>query len=97
MKIQSILLGAGTAVLLGIGSVAAQAQPSENAKELYEENCLSCHGSEIFTRDGRMVTSLDGLERQVQRCETALGLRWFDEDIKDVAAYLNHHFYQFER
>ncbi|NCC30274.1 MAG: cytochrome c [Gammaproteobacteria bacterium] len=97
MKIQSLLLGAGTAVLLGIGSVAVQAQPSEKAEELYEENCLSCHGSEIYTRDGRMVTSLDGLERQVQRCETALGLRWFDEDIKDVASYLNHHFYSFER
>lgn len=97
MKIQSTLLGAGTAVLLGLGSVTAQAQPTENAEELYETNCLSCHGSEIYTRDGRMVTSLDGLERQVQRCETALGLRWFDEDIKDVASYLNHHFYSFER
>ncbi|RKT46737.1 c-type cytochrome [Thiocapsa rosea] len=97
MKIQSILLGAGTAVLLGLGSVTAQAQPSEKAEELYETNCLSCHGSEIYTRDGRMVTSFDGLERQVQRCETALGLRWFDEDIKDVASYLNHHFYSFER
>ncbi|MFB1486198.1 MULTISPECIES: cytochrome c [unclassified Thiocapsa] len=97
MKIQSILLGVTTAALLGLGSVAAQAQPSENAGELYEENCLSCHGSEIYTREGRMVTSIDGLERQVQRCETALGLRWFDEDIKDVAAYLNHHFYSFER
>jgi mono/diheme cytochrome c family protein len=97
MKIQSIFLGVGTAVFLALGSVAAQAQPSENAEELYEENCLSCHGSEIYTREGRMVTSLEGLERQVQRCETALGLRWFDEDIKDVAAYLNHHFYQFER
>lgn len=97
MKIQSILLGAGTAVLLGLVSVSAQAQPSEKAGEIYEDNCLSCHGSEIYTRDGRMVTSLDGLERQVQRCETALGLRWFDEDIKDVASYLNHHFYSFER
>ncbi|QVL49363.1 MAG: cytochrome c [Thiocapsa sp.] len=97
MKIQSILLGAGTAVLLGLVSVTAQAQPGEKAGEIYEDNCLSCHGSEIYTRDGRMVTSLDGLERQVQRCETALGLRWFDEDIKDVAAYLNHHFYSFER
>ena len=99
MKIQSILLGAGTAVLLGLGSVTAQAQaqPTENAEQLYEEYCLGCHGSEIYTREGRMVTSLDGLERQVQRCETALGLRWFDEDIKDVASYLNHHFYSFER
>jgi hypothetical protein len=96
MKIQFIFLAA-TAILLGVGSLTAQAQTSENAEELYETNCLSCHGSEIYTRDGRMVTSLDGLERQVQRCETALGLRWFDEDIKEVAAYLNHHFYQFER
>ncbi|UHD16185.1 c-type cytochrome [Thiocapsa bogorovii] len=99
MKIQPRFLAAAAAaaLLLGLGSVTAQAQPTENAKELYEDNCLSCHGSEIFTREGRMVTSLDGLERQVQRCETALGLRWFDEDIKDVATYLNQNYYNFER
>jgi hypothetical protein len=43
-----------------------------------------------------MVESLDGLERQVRRCETTIGLRWFDEDIQDVVGYLNRHYYRFE-
>jgi mono/diheme cytochrome c family protein len=96
MKIKHTRLVAIGAILV-LGSGPAVAQPSEQAESLYETNCLKCHGSEIYTREDRMVGSLDGLERQVQRCESALGLRWFDEDIKDVSAYLNHHFYKFER
>ena len=97
MNIQRALLHTGLATLLGLGAVDVLAETSERAELLYEANCLSCHGSEIYTRDARMVESFDGLERQVQRCETALGLRWFDEEIKDVAAYLDHHFYKFGR
>ncbi len=63
---------------------------------LYESNCIKCHGSEIYTREDRKVTSLDALGRQVQRCETALGLRWFDEDIDAMTAYLNDKFYRFK-
>jgi cytochrome c553 len=74
-----------------------QAAEPEGAAALYQEHCLKCHGPEIYTRDDRKVTSLPGLHRQVQRCETALGLRWFDEDINDVAAYLNEQFYHFKR
>ncbi len=97
MTIQQTARTSGLAALLGLAALNAFAEPSEQAQALYDANCISCHGSEIYTRDPRMVASFDGLERQVQRCETALGLRWFDEDIKDVAAYLNHHFYKFER
>jgi cytochrome c553 len=97
MKINRILLDSTVAAAILLGAVNAFAESGEQAESLYENNCLSCHGSEIYTRDERMVASLDGLERQVQRCETALGLRWFDDDIKDVAAYLNDRFYKFER
>jgi cytochrome c peroxidase len=74
-------------------SVAAE---QEKGSALYQQHCVSCHGSEIYTREDRKVNSLPGLQRQVQRCETALGLRWFDEDIGDVAAYLNESFYHFK-
>lgn len=97
MTIQRAAVTSTLAALISLGTPAAFAEPSKQAQALYDANCISCHGSEIYTRDPRMVASLDGLERQVQRCESALGLRWFDEDIKDVAAYLNHHFYKFER
>jgi len=42
------------------------------------------------------VTSLEGLDRQVRRCELALGLKWFDEEIADMTGYLNTHHYKFQ-
>ena len=42
------------------------------------------------------MTSLASLEAQVRRCEQSLGLKWFDEEITDMAAYLNTHYYKFK-
>ena len=75
------------------GSAAASPAPGE---PLYEAHCLGCHGPEVYTREDRKVTSLPGLHRQVQRCELALGLRWFDDEIGAVADYLNQSYYRFE-
>ncbi|NCA68728.1 MAG: cytochrome c [Sphingobacteriia bacterium] len=88
-----------SAILIGacgfIGT--ALAEPSEQAATLHAQHCESCHDSSVYQRADRVVHSLDALERQVQRCESGLGLTWFEEEVKDVAVYLNHHFYQFER
>ena len=81
---------------LGI-SLAGSARAAAGAAELYQANCLRCHDSGIYTREDRRITSYDGLERQVQRCELALGLTWFDEDITGVAEYLNRHYYHLPR
>ncbi len=79
-------------------SPAASSAAPETAKgkALADQDCVKCHGTEVYTRADRKVTSRDGLERQVRRCETALGLRWFEDDIKDVAGYLNSHYYHFK-
>jgi len=73
-----------------------QAAASDDAQGLYDQHCVSCHGPEIYTREDRKVTSLPGLQRQVQRCELALGLKWFDEDITDMTRFLNEQYYRFE-
>jgi hypothetical protein len=88
------------AIALGgalMGTLLVPVEASEPAETLYQTHCLQCHGSEIYTRADRKVTSLEGLERQVQRCELSLGLQWFDEDIGEVASYLNQHYYHFPR
>jgi len=74
---------------------AAAAAPSGTVP-LYQAHCIECHGSEVYTRADRKVTSLDGLGRQVRRCETALSLRWFDEDIDEMTRFLNDMFYHFK-
>lgn len=74
----------------------AHAADADKGKELHDKNCLKCHRSEVYTRADHRVTSRAGLDKQVQRCELNLGLRWFDDDIANVAAYLNRDYYHFQ-
>ena len=72
------------------------ASEDKDVTDLYQFNCTSCHGAEVYTRTDRKVTSLASLESQVRRCEQSLGLKWFDEEITDMTAYLNTHYYKFQ-
>ena len=66
----------------------------DNGKSLVDANCTKCHDERVYTRPDRRVTTLEGLSKQVRRCEQSLGLKWFDDDIDDVAAYLNQAYYK---
>ncbi|TVQ87145.1 MAG: cytochrome c [Chromatiaceae bacterium] len=70
---------------------------ADDASALYEQNCVSCHGSEVFTRPDRRVQSLGGLASQVRMCEQNLGLQWFDEDVQAVVGLLNREYYHFDQ
>lgn len=69
----------------------------ETGKALLDKNCYACHGNELYTRSDRRVTSRPGLSTQVQRCELALDLNWFDDDVENTAEYLNIQFYHFKK
>jgi cytochrome c553 len=71
-------------------------QADDAGKALVDSKCTSCHGDAVYTRENRRVTTLDGLRKQVRRCELSLGLKWFDNDIDAVTAYLNKNYYHFE-
>jgi len=81
------------AALLAQPGMAADAG---HGKALHDKNCTSCHDDKVYTRQDRKVTTAAGLQKQVQRCELTLGLKWFDEDIEDVAAHLNETYYHFK-
>ena len=79
--------------------VTAQAQ---DVATLHENNCIACHaamtggdGSVLYTRDDRVVESKDDLGKQVNRCQTSLGLDWSNDQIGAVQQYLNQTFYKF--
>ena len=91
---QKILRVAGMLALTTIST--GQAADLDKGKQLTDQNCVRCHGSELYTRADRRVTSLPGLHKQVRRCEQMLGLTWFDEDINNVAGHLNQQYYKFE-
>jgi mono/diheme cytochrome c family protein len=68
----------------------------DNGKTLLAGHCTKCHDERVYIRPDHRVTTLDGLNQQVSRCEQALGLKWFDDDITDVASYLNQTYYHFK-
>jgi len=94
-------------VLLASPVITLAATPTADLKkgeQLVNDNCINCHearfgnnGSDIYTRPDRRVTSLTGLKKQVIRCRDNLGLKWFDEDVDDVVAYLNKTYYKFKK
>ncbi len=93
-----------TLSLLGLCLFAAgsQAADAKRGAKLHDEQCVACHaarfgnnGNDIYTRENRRVTSLPGLQKQVNRCKNNLQIVWFDEDVADVVAHLNATFYKF--
>lgn len=88
-------VGLLTALTLSAGTtLAADVTAGE---QLHDKHCGQCHGTEVYTREKRMVNDHAALEQQVRRCEQNLGLKWFEEDIENVAAYLNQAYYKFDK
>lgn len=93
VRILSILLLAGTA---SFGSAIVQATDLKAGQSLHDANCQKCHDSSVYTRSDRKITSLDGLRKQIKRCELSQGLTWFDDQTEDVVQYLNSSYYKFK-
>lgn len=75
---------------------AAQDDALARGEQLHDEHCLQCHGTEVYTRDDRRITSRAALAKQVRRCEQATGVQWFEDESEAVIRYLNQTFYHFE-
>ncbi len=84
------------ASIASFGSTIVQAVDLKAGQSLHDANCQKCHDSSVYSRADRKVTSLDGLRKQVKRCELSLGLTWFDEQTEDVVQYLNSSYYKFK-
>ena len=85
----------GTVLLVAAFGTPAQAGDAAEGKALHQENCVSCHGSEVYTREDRMVESMSSLITQVNRCNVNLDVGWFDDEVESVAEYLNENYYKF--
>ncbi len=76
----------------------ADAQPMPNPTRgelLYSTHCIACHSAQIHWREKKLVTDWAGLQSEVRRWQKISGLRWSDEDIAEVARYLNARHYHY--
>jgi mono/diheme cytochrome c family protein len=68
-----------------------------NGQELHDGKCLSCHKPGFYTRESRRIKSYDSLKTQVQTCATNLSIPWFEDEVEEVANYVNTEYYKFEK
>ena len=87
------------AVALAAGCASPPEQPSppmvssDRGGDLYRDSCNACHTAQVHWREKRMVQTWDDLIFQVTRWQRIADLRWSQEEVADVAAYLNAVFY----
>ena len=67
-----------------------------NGKKLYiEAKCEKCHNSQSFGLQNHKVKDLTKLKQSVKKCNFAMDAEWLDEEVDDVAHYLNAKYYNF--
>lgn len=78
------------------GPVAARTKTDALRGELlYSTHCIGCHNSQLHWRDRKAASNWASLKAEVERWQNTSGLGWREEDVTDVAHYLNTLYYRF--
>jgi mono/diheme cytochrome c family protein len=82
--------------LLAVSTVVGAQTPVPTRGELlYDTHCIACHTAQVHWRDRKAATDWATLRVEVRRWQAAAQLGWSDEDITEVARYLNQRYYRF--
>lgn len=84
-------------VCLCLGGMArAQGTVAPSRGELlYATHCSGCHTTQLHWRAKKLVTNWLRLKAEVDRWQKLTGLGWRDEEVTEVAGYLNTRYYHF--
>jgi len=91
--VRILALAAGLTVAFSF----ANAQDPERGQLLYQNHCQECHETGVHFREERKVTNSVELTAQIVRWTKELELDWTQEEVADVRAFLDEHFYQLEK
>ncbi len=82
-------------LLMPIDRAAALPGDIAHGKRLHEANCMACHDTGMYTRNDRVVLSLDALKQQLTNCSHMAAAEFSKSDTQDLLKYLNDEFYRF--
>ena len=96
-----VLRWAASAAAACLVGAAAQAQPAApqhlptRGELLYTTHCVACHTTQMHWRDQKLATDWPSLKAQVQRWQANARLQWSDDDVTEVARFLNDTIYRY--
>lgn len=83
-------------LIAGLMATTSSFAGAEEGKTMFDEaKCIECHNTSDFA-NSKKVHNFKQLEQRVQACQLNTDAGWFDEDVTDVADYLNKDFYKFK-
>lgn len=86
---------------LSLVSVVCAAPTQKTAKlrgqMLYDNHCMHCHAEGVHLRATSKVHSLDDLAHEVKKWAGLQRLDWNQDDLRDVADYMNRKYYKLKK
>ena len=82
-------------LLIPIARAAALPGDIADGKRLHDANCMGCHNTDVYTRDDRVVQTLDALKEQLVGCSHMARAEFSTSETQDLLKYLNDQFYHF--
>ena len=70
-------------------ALAQPAMPAARGELLYSTHCIACHTTRVHWREKKLATDWTSLQSEVHRWQRNSGLGWSNQDIAEVARYLN--------
>lgn len=87
-----LVLAACAAMFLA-GTAAAAGDAIRGAK--LHEDCLGCHGTELYVPPRAKVKKVSGLMKEVEKWNDRMNPKFTKQEMEDLVAYLNANFYKF--
>jgi mono/diheme cytochrome c family protein len=84
----------GAAALLLASQISVAAGDPVNGEKLHQD-CLGCHGTELYVAPKAKVRSLAALRREVDKWNDRMNPKFTRQEIEDLIAWLNRDFYKF--
>lgn len=98
--VERVMLAVALAAGAAIGPLPAAAQGLPGAagsrgQMLYGNHCIACHNTQMHWRDRKLATDWASLKAQVRHWQGVAQLSWSEDEIDDVARFLNDSIYRF--
>ena len=92
MSRRAALLAGCAALALSV-TAAAAGDPARGAK--LHDDCLGCHGTELYVPPRAKVKTLSALKKETEKWNDRMNPKFRKQEIEDLVAYLNATFYKF--